>query len=309
MACQLLTGPSHVHRGIRPHRAFRSHTDHRSPFPSKRGLHLSVRASGSASESGSYVVSIGEALFDCLADQKGVPKEQVQSWTPYPGGAPANVATALTKLGTRCVFVSALGRDELGDQMVELLQDTGVDLSHLQRLDRPTRDVLVTRSLGGDREFSGFGAAESEDYADCYIDPARVPKYTIKHASALVTGTLGLACPETAKALHTAVDATRGGGVPVPVRRELAPRVLAQPPGRGERHPPLRAAGGHHKADGRGGGVDAGGAGRGGAGKAGKGACPVPQHKGGAGVSGGEGFLLRLQGEERAHPDGAGVCA
>ncbi len=42
--------------------------------------------------------------------------------TPYPGGAPANVACALGKFGDRVVFVSALGDDDLGDQMLALLK-------------------------------------------------------------------------------------------------------------------------------------------------------------------------------------------
>ena len=42
--------------------------------------------------------------------------------TPYPGGAPANVACALGKFGDRVVFVSALGDDDLGDEMLTLLK-------------------------------------------------------------------------------------------------------------------------------------------------------------------------------------------
>lgn len=41
--------------------------------------------------------------------------------TPYPGGAPANVACALAKLGTKVVFIGNLGQDDLGDQMSQLL--------------------------------------------------------------------------------------------------------------------------------------------------------------------------------------------
>ena len=58
---------------------------------------------------------------DYLADQKGVPRDQVASWTPYPGGAPANVATALARLGVPTAFTAALGDDEMGDRMVALL--------------------------------------------------------------------------------------------------------------------------------------------------------------------------------------------
>jgi fructokinase len=160
------------------------------------------------------VVSVGEALFDCLADQLGVPREEVASWTPYPGGAPANVAAGLARLGQRAVFVGALGRDALGDRFAALLAERGVDTAvGLQRVDgRPTRDVLVTRSADGDRVFAGFGAAASAAYADCFLDAARLPTEAIAGADALVTGTLGLACAGSAAALRAAVAAARAGG-------------------------------------------------------------------------------------------------
>lgn len=58
---------------------------------------------------------------DCLAEERGVPKEQVKTWIPYPGGAPANVAAALGRLGVKVSFVSAVGQDDLGEQMLDLL--------------------------------------------------------------------------------------------------------------------------------------------------------------------------------------------
>lgn len=59
---------------------------------------------------------------DLLADQKGLARDQVQSWTPYAGGAPFNVATALSKLGAKTAFVSALGKDERGQGLVDILK-------------------------------------------------------------------------------------------------------------------------------------------------------------------------------------------
>ncbi|MDY7015050.1 MAG: PfkB family carbohydrate kinase, partial [Cyanobacteriota bacterium] len=58
------------------------------------------------------VLCLGEILFDCLADQTGRSLDAVESWTPYPGGAPANVACALTKLGTPSAFMGCVGQDE-----------------------------------------------------------------------------------------------------------------------------------------------------------------------------------------------------
>ena len=42
--------------------------------------------------------------------------------TPYPGGAPANVAAALGKLGTKVGFITAFGNDELAEKMKKLLE-------------------------------------------------------------------------------------------------------------------------------------------------------------------------------------------
>lgn len=42
--------------------------------------------------------------------------------TPYPGGAPANVATGVARLGAGSLFISAIGQDELGDQFLALLK-------------------------------------------------------------------------------------------------------------------------------------------------------------------------------------------
>ena len=41
--------------------------------------------------------------------------------TPYPGGAPANVAAALGKLGAKVGFITAFGNDELAEKMQQLL--------------------------------------------------------------------------------------------------------------------------------------------------------------------------------------------
>lgn len=186
---------------------------------------------------------------DCLADQLGKGKDEVTSWTPYPGGAPANVATGVARLGLHAIFLTALGKDDLGDGFLKLLKgayhqrqrikysvhtvtlrrniyargwivaeciaspfaDRNVDTAYVQRNDHPTRDVLVTRSMDGDRTFAGFGAARTEEYADCFVDAAALPQEVIASADALVTGTLGLAYPGSGSAIRKAIDAAKSG--------------------------------------------------------------------------------------------------
>jgi fructokinase len=118
----------------------------------------------------------------------------------------------LAKLGTKVVFIGNLGQDDLGDQMSQLLTSRGIDLSAVKRTEQPTRDVLVTRTEGGERTFAGFGKAKANEYADCFIDPGALPVEALQGADLLVTGTLGLAYPMTADAMHRSVELARSSG-------------------------------------------------------------------------------------------------
>ena len=153
------------------------------------------------------VLCLGEILFDCLADQLGRSLEQVESWTPYPGGAPANVACALVKLGTPAGFVGCVGEDESGNQLVQLLQDIGVDSTGVQRHPTaPTRQVYVVRSEKGEREFAGFGELDTSQFADAFLNASKLAESLFENADFLVLGTLELAYPQTREAITRALQ-------------------------------------------------------------------------------------------------------
>lgn len=152
------------------------------------------------------VLCLGEMLFDLLSDQPGKPLEQVTSWTAYPGGAPANVACSLTKLGTLAGFVGCLGHDEAGDTLVQLLTSIGVDITGLQRHDTaPTREIYVVRSEDGDRQFAGFGDRDSAEFSDTHLQADKLPVELFEQADFLVLGTLEMAYPDTRAATERAI--------------------------------------------------------------------------------------------------------
>ncbi len=163
------------------------------------------------------VVCIGEGLFDSISDEPGVELSQVSAWTLYPGGAPANVACALTKLGTTSGFIGAIGQDAMGAELLEVLRSHSVNLSGVQLIPgTPTRSVMVTRDVTGDRTFAGFGADRpSDSFADTKLNAEYLPMDLIQSAQYLVTGTLLLAYPESAAALSNAMDLARYSGVQV----------------------------------------------------------------------------------------------
>lgn len=153
------------------------------------------------------VLCLGEILFDLLADQLGRSLEQVESWTPYPGGAPANVACALVKLGTPSGFVGCVGEDEPGNALVQLLQEIGVDSTGVQRHPTaPTREVYVVRTETGEREFAGFVKHNTTEFADVFLQASKLPESLFESAEILVLGTLELAYPQSGKAVMKALQ-------------------------------------------------------------------------------------------------------
>ena len=153
------------------------------------------------------VICLGEILFDCLADQLGKSVSEVTSWTNYPGGAPANVACALAKLGTPSAFIGCVGKDKQGEQLVQLLESIGVDVSGVQYHEQAaTRKVYVTRSVQGDRTFAGFGEQPADQFADAYLQADLLPTELFLAAEYLVLGTLELAYPQTKAAVFRALE-------------------------------------------------------------------------------------------------------
>ncbi len=153
------------------------------------------------------VLCLGEILFDCLADRPGQSYEEVESWTPYPGGAPANVASGLVKLGTPAAFIGCVGQDEPGDELVSLLKEIGVDCTGVQRhQSAPTRKVYVVRSEDGDRSFAGFGELDTTEFADTHLQANQLPHELFFNADFLVIGSLELAFPDSRKAVFRALE-------------------------------------------------------------------------------------------------------
>jgi hypothetical protein len=149
------------------------------------------------------VICIGEVLIDAIGNDASVkPGDPAAKWTAFAGGAPANVACALTKLGTPAGFIGAIGNDADGANLLQVLKENKLPLQMVQTSDKPTRRVQVTRNAAGDRRFAGFeGGKASESYADCDLDLKKINGMWLYAADYLVTGTLSLANEQSRKVM------------------------------------------------------------------------------------------------------------
>ncbi|QIB73800.1 carbohydrate kinase [Halogeometricum borinquense] len=135
------------------------------------------------------VVVAGEMLIDFLPDRQG-PLESVASFTKRPGGAPANVAVALSQLDETPAFATRVGDDPFGDFLVETLSEAGLDTELVER-DPEAKTSLAFVALGeeADRGFSFY----RDRTADTRMQPGSVPDATLASADWVHVGGVTLA--------------------------------------------------------------------------------------------------------------------
>ena len=164
------------------------------------------------------VISIGEALIDRLGPPGGHPSSDLPVTDCF-GGAPANVACALGRLGVNVSFISCLGNDSFGENFKNLLIQRGINTSALQ-LDtlRPTRVVLVRRDSDGERSFQGFEGDKGMGFADQAISREKIIRdwpLVVENAQWLVAGTIPLASEISSKAFLWCIENALHAGIKI----------------------------------------------------------------------------------------------
>lgn len=99
------------------------------------------------------VYCIGELLIDFVAEKQGNDLSKANEFTKKPGGAPANVACAIARLGGDSKFVGAVGHDPFGTYLLEILKKNKVDISLAQRSKTFTTLAFVSLAEDGERDF------------------------------------------------------------------------------------------------------------------------------------------------------------
>ncbi|WP_067838404.1 carbohydrate kinase family protein [Amphibacillus sediminis] len=103
------------------------------------------------------VYTIGEALIDFIPNQTNCSLKEVTAFKRVMGGAPANVAVAVAKLGGQSSFISKLGIDAFGDHILEQLENHNVETTWTLRTDQANTGLaFVSLQADGEREFSFY---------------------------------------------------------------------------------------------------------------------------------------------------------
>lgn len=157
------------------------------------------------------VLCLGEALVDLLPDVRGT-LEDCDRFEVCAGGAPANVATGLARLGRRVGFRGVVGDDPFGRLLARRLGAEGVECAFRFARERATGLWFVALDARGERSFFSPNARFS---ADKLIAPADVDPGLLARARWLHCGSSAHVLPEGRAALRAAVAAARALGVRV----------------------------------------------------------------------------------------------
>lgn len=155
------------------------------------------------------VLCLGEVLVDLLPDRRG-PLEDCGRFAPCPGGAPANVATGLARLGRRVAFAGVVGDDPFGRMLAHALAGEGVSCHLRATAERPTGLWFVALDARGDRSFFSPNARSS---ADKLLARADVDAAPLDRARWLHVGSSAHVLPQAQDALRAAAGAARARGV------------------------------------------------------------------------------------------------
>lgn len=151
------------------------------------------------------ITTIGEILVDMTQTHI---ENNIPHFAANPGGAPANVAVAASKLGIDSAFIGCVGDDLYGELLRKTLQDNGVCTDGLQVTSNAnTTLAIVMVDRNGERSFSFY----RKPGADTMIDAGQAIR-TLGNTGILHFGSVSLTDPACRDAVITVVQAAKKSG-------------------------------------------------------------------------------------------------
>ena len=153
------------------------------------------------------ITALGEILIDFTMQGRNAQGQRV--FAQNAGGAPANVAAAMAKLGANTAFIGKAGNDMHGQFLKETLNKVGIDSSGLTLSNEYfTTLAFVDINDNGEREFS-FARNHG---ADKMLEIGDIPTELIANSRILHIGSISLTDDPCRSATMFAVESAKKSG-------------------------------------------------------------------------------------------------
>jgi fructokinase len=155
------------------------------------------------------VLCFGDLLMDFVPTESGRAFADLPTFEPTPGGAAANVAAGLAKLGRKSAFMGKVGDDPFGEILIDTLQREGVNVGAIRRETRArTALAFVALAEDGERDFMFY----RHPSADMLFTPEEVDVAAIERASIFHFDSISLASPQPRETALFAADRAKADG-------------------------------------------------------------------------------------------------
>lgn len=160
----------------------------------------------------SDVIALGELLIDFVSTESGVDLIDAPGFVKAPGGAPANVAVGLARLGISSAFMGQVGDDAFGRFLAQTLEENHVDVSALHfSTEAHTALAFVSLNEDGERDFMFY----RDPSADMLHTPRQVDAAAelIRSAKIFHFGSISLIDEPSRSATLRAIETARAAGL------------------------------------------------------------------------------------------------
>ncbi|MHB0912816.1 MAG: PfkB family carbohydrate kinase [Armatimonadota bacterium] len=153
------------------------------------------------------VVTLGEALIDFISLESDVSLVESPGFKKAPGGAPANVAASVARLGRESAFIGKVGDDPFGRFLARTFAAAGVDTSPMV-FDKDARTGLAFVALrpGGVPDFLFYPGAHS------LLRPEELDRALLNKTKIFHHGSISLISEPARSATFEAARLARDGG-------------------------------------------------------------------------------------------------
>ena len=168
------------------------------------------------------IISLGESLIDFVSTRHGVDLKNAPGFFKRAGGAPANMAFGLARLGVEVGFLGKVGEDQFGHFLAEELNEAGVDLSQLRfTAEANTTLAFVSLTESGERDFTFY----RDPGADELLAAEEIDRDYVDSAALLHFGSLSLTHPDSREATFQAIEYAKQSGLTVSMDPNLRPSL------------------------------------------------------------------------------------
>jgi fructokinase len=172
------------------------------------------------------IVCLGELLIDMFPAEVGRRLVEVSAFYPKPGGAPANVAVAVARLGAKSAFIGKVGDDAFGHFLVDTLAQEQVDTRGI-RLDPAARTTMAFIALP-DPNHAEF-VFYRHPGADTLLHPDELDRDLLQRAAVLHFGSVSLSVEPSRSTTLSAVRLAREAGALISFDVNYRPSLWPNP--------------------------------------------------------------------------------